>query len=175
MKDEVRPIIRGTLCVVIKDCKYLMRLENGGINDGCWIFPGGSFDDIQGEDRRELGVECATRETQEETGVTPINPILKATMFFDNRYRIFPGKTEVASFDYQGLYYQAEDFEGELKPTHKDCRQGLFLYREAKTLHMHEGDRAILKAIHFSRSRECLDGVIVHEGNKLKLAKIRRV
>jgi 8-oxo-dGTP pyrophosphatase MutT (NUDIX family) len=173
MDTERRKIIRGTFCIIRReDNKYLMRLEKSGINAGCWIFPGGDYEILKSEDRTELGIECAARETREETGITPINLKFKARIFFDNRYRIFPGKSETANFDYDGDYYFTEEYNGELKPISPDGReQKGCTYEDARKLPMHEGDIAILDYLESSPKEAIFGGVIVHEGRRLKLAK----
>lgn len=175
MKTNDRVIIEGTLLILKIKGKYLLRLEQGGINNNCWIFPGGSYDrELSGA--RELGVQCAIRETQEETGITPLEPRLKARIFFDNFKRIFPGKTEVASFDYDALYFYTENYNGELKEISPDGKkQGLFTYEEALNLPMHEGDKEILKALEKIPSNKVFEGRIVHNGSKLDLAVFQEI
>jgi len=180
MDTNARKLIRGTLCV-IRDLqgRYLMRHQIGGINNGCWIFPGGDYDIVEQEDRTELGPECAKRETREETGITPNNPRLIARIFFDNRYRIFPGKTQVANFDYDADYYFADRFSGELAPIGPEgTRQDWFNYEDARKLQMHQGDLAVLEKLEQTisvSSNIVIGGVIVHEGSNLKSATFRQI
>jgi len=174
MNEEKRKLIRGTFCILQDTLgRYLMRYEPKGINANCWKFPGGSFEFLSQLGRIERGVECAIRETAEETGIIPINPFLKAIITFDNHARIFPGKTEVADFDYEGHFYATREYSGEFKeigPAPDSYRQGWFSYEALQSMPMHEGDRAILQRIHSSDFREQIEGVIVHEGSRLVLA-----
>jgi len=172
MDEQKRKILRGTLCLVQReDGRYLMRLETKGINQGCWIFPGGDYELLQDKTRTELGAECAIRETQEETGITPKDLKLRAIIYFDNRKRTFPGKTEIASFDYEGKYYFTKEYIGEFQEVGPDGRrQGWFTYEEAKKLPMHEGDLKILDALERMPSLRVFEGVIVHNESKLESA-----
>jgi 8-oxo-dGTP pyrophosphatase MutT (NUDIX family) len=173
MDDQERTLYRGTVCVIRPNEKYLMRFQETGINAGCWIFPGGSYKLRPNKRRIELGVECATRETQEEIGVNPLNPILIGRVFFDNRFRIFPGKRKRATFDYDADYYFTEKYEGEFKdigPEPEKMRQEAFGFTEAIKLPMHEGDRAILRWIEHRRNSRPFSAVIVHRGKKLERA-----
>jgi 8-oxo-dGTP diphosphatase len=170
MDENQRRILRGTLMIIRRaDGKYLLFHETKGVHKGMWIFSGGSYDTIKTEDRSETGIECVVRETQEETGITPINPRFKAKIFFDNHLRIFPGETKIANFDYEGAYYLSTDYSGEAKPISPEGKeQGWFSYEETKNLPMHEGDRRFLEILEKSPLEKVIDGVIVHEGSRLK-------
>jgi 8-oxo-dGTP diphosphatase len=170
MKESERKIIEGTLCVLYSKERYLLRLETEGINKGCWIFPGGSYERAE-SGVRELGVECVIRETEEETGMTPIRPKLKARIFFDNFKRIFPGKINIADFDYDALYYISTEYIGEFKKISPDGReQKWFRYDETLILNMHQGDREILKALERIPRERVFEGNIVHKGTDLEFA-----
>jgi 8-oxo-dGTP pyrophosphatase MutT (NUDIX family) len=178
MDENQRKLIRGTLCIVKRkhDNRYLLRFETKGINANCWIFPGGDFEYLADKQRIELGVECAARETQEETGISPQNLRLRAIILFDNKKRIFPGKTEVANFNYQGIYYYTEDYIGEFREVGPDGRkQGWFNYDEAMHLPMHPGDKAILKALETIAQEEIFEGVIVHNIGDLESATFQLI
>ena len=170
MKTDERKIIEGTLFLLKVDGKYLLRLETEGINKDCWVFPGGSYErEDSGE--RELGVECAVRETEEETGLTPLKPRLRARIFFDNFKRVFPGKTEIANFDYDALYFISGDYTGTFREISPDNRrQDWFTYEEILNLPMHEGDREVLKALERIPSERVIEGRIIHIGSKLENA-----
>jgi len=172
MDEQKRKLYRGTLCVVRReDDRYLMRLETQGINKGCWIFPGGDYEILQDGTRTEFSAECAIRETQEEMGITPLNPKLRALIYFDNRKRIFPGKREVANFDYQAAYFCSHDFEGEFRKTGPEGnKQGAFTYEEATKLPMHPGDLKILDALTRMPLHHVFEGVVVHNGLSLESA-----
>lgn len=170
MNETDRKIIEGTLMILKVNEKYLLRFETKGINKDCWIFPGGSYEREE-NGARELAVECATRETREETGLTPIKPKLKARIFFDNHKRIFPGKTETANFDYDALYFISQEYTGTLKETSPDGRkQAWFTYEEAQNLPMHPGDKEILKALERISGDRVFEGRIVHNKSDLESA-----
>jgi len=169
MKLDGRTLARGTLMIIRReDGKYLLFHETRGVHKGMWMFPGGSYDQLQ-EDRSETGAECAVRETTEETGVSPINPRFKAKVFFDNHLRIFPGQSEIASFDYEGAYYLTTEYKGEVQAISPEGKeQGWFSHQETLSLPMHEGDRKFLEQLETAPLEKIIDGVIVHGGSKLK-------
>lgn len=171
MDRPKRKLYRGTLCVIHKEGKYLMEFQENDINSGCWIFPGGGYNLTPDGTRTELGIECASRETREETPYKPLRPRLIALIFFDNRFRIFPGKTEVADFDYDARYYYSQEFEGEFNERGPEGHKiGWFTYEQLRELPMHEGDRRILEAIVKRPEGSIIDGVIVHRGDRLERA-----
>ena len=69
----------------------------------------------------------------------------------------------------------ASAFSGNLSSVHKGCKQGFFSVEEAVKYPMHEGDVAILRAIHNSNLRDIIDGIVVHVGNKLEFSDFRIV
>jgi 8-oxo-dGTP pyrophosphatase MutT (NUDIX family) len=170
MKTEERKIIEGTLFILKVDRKYLLRFEIEGINKNYWIFPGGSYE-RNNSGARELGIECAVRETKEETGLTPLKPRLKARIFFDNFKRTFPGKTEIANFDYDALYFISGDYTGKFQEISPDKRkQNWFSYKEALNLPMHEGDKEILNALERIPYEKIIEGRIIHNQTKIESA-----
>lgn len=72
-----------------------------------WNGPGGKMEEKDNNDP----VACATRETEEETGLTPLDLKLAATIYFTG---MFPGKEFVV------YYYTSPNFTGELKPKEGD-------------------------------------------------------
>ena len=175
MKEEPRKLIRGTLCILKKDEKYLMRWETKGFNKDFLIFPGGSYEKVQLVERTELGAECAARETLEETGIRPIDLKLRATIFFDNKRGIFPDKTEVANFDYQAFYFSTENYTGQFTERGPEGKQGWFRYEEARKQPMFEGDRRILDMIARIPAKEVFEGVVVYNGTALESATFLRI
>ena len=176
MDEQIRKLYRGTLCVVFSNGKYLMRFNKTGINANSWTFPGGSYKLIGENLRTEFGVECATRETKEETDITPLNPRLRARIFFENRRRIFPGKKEVADFDYDASYFLATSYEGELKAVGPEkTKQNFFDFEKALTLPMPPGDLAILRELNKRDISKVFEGVIVYNGINLESATFRTI
>ena len=166
MDKQKRKLYRGTLCILYQNGRYLMRFETAGINKNMWIFPGGSYKQLE-SGRMETGSECTSREAQEETGLTPLDLRYRARVFFDNHLRIFPGEKDIADFDYDATYFQTSQFSGEFRDISPDGRkQAWFPHEEAIRLPMHEGDRELLRAIQGLNC--CFEAVIVHEKDKLK-------
>lgn len=88
----------GTICVVRKGDKLLLKLATRGISIGRWNFPGGK---VEG---RETPEECAIREVLEETGLRA-NSITyhgKLDFFFENN----PQK------NWSVHIFSTDDFEG---------------------------------------------------------------
>lgn len=69
----------ASLSIVIdeKQNRVLLIKHHRGINEGFFNFPGGK------KDPGETMVECARRETYEETGVTPIDPVQVGQLEFE--------------------------------------------------------------------------------------------
>jgi ADP-ribose pyrophosphatase YjhB (NUDIX family) len=176
MDEQIRKLYRGTLCIIYSNGKYLMRFNPTGINVDFWTFPGGSYKLIEENKRTELGIECASRETREESGVTPKNLRFLARIFFENRKRMFPGKTEIANFDYDASYFLATDYEGEFREIGPEgTKQGFFTLEEALKLPMPEGDLAILKEIDKHKTQGIFEGVIVYNLTKLESATFQTI
>ncbi len=66
----------ATLCYILKDDRLLLIRKKRGIGAGKINGPGGKVDP------GELPLAAAIRETQEEIGVTPIDPVLRGELLF---------------------------------------------------------------------------------------------
>jgi 8-oxo-dGTP diphosphatase len=71
-----QPTERATLCFVLRDAEILLILKKRGLGAGKVNGPGGRIEP------GESSVACAVRETQEELGVTPLNPEWRGELFF---------------------------------------------------------------------------------------------
>jgi len=68
------PFILATLIYAVREDQVLMLYRHKEPNLGLWIAPGGKID------ADESPRECAIRELFEETGLTAVNPILRAVI-----------------------------------------------------------------------------------------------
>lgn len=96
--------ILSVLCYAIRDGRVLMMHRRKQPNLGLWTAPGGKLE------WDEAPHETCVREMREETGLTVVNPILRAVI------------TEVSpSEDYQWMMfvYVAHDFQGDVGETHE--------------------------------------------------------
>jgi 8-oxo-dGTP diphosphatase len=90
-----------TLCFVINSGKILLIRRKKGIGKGFLNGPGGRIK------KGERALDCAIREVQEETGITPIKPkkFGFVEFYLDNK------------MTYRAYIFVAEDFSGYLKET----------------------------------------------------------
>jgi 8-oxo-dGTP diphosphatase len=71
-----QPTERATLCFVVRDGWILLIRKKRGLGAGKVNGPGGRLE------AGESLLQCAVRETQEELGVTPIDPEWRGELFF---------------------------------------------------------------------------------------------
>jgi 8-oxo-dGTP diphosphatase len=88
---------RVTLCYIVKDSRVLLMRKKRGIGAGKINGPGGKVDP------GETSLAAAVRETQEEIGVTPLQPRLRGEL----RFRFRGGPT------LHCLIYLSHDFSGD--------------------------------------------------------------
>lgn len=88
----------GVLCFVVKEGKVLLAMKKRGFGAGWWNGAGGKVKD------EETPLEAVLRETQEEIGIIPQNPIHCGTLnfFFED-----------GNPDWRVDVFLTEDFEGE--------------------------------------------------------------
>ena len=90
------PHPQATLCYILKEGRVLLIHKKRGIGAGKINGPGGKVDP------GETPLAAAVRETQEETGVTPVRPRLRGELWFHFS----------AEFVLHCYIYLAEDFTG---------------------------------------------------------------
>jgi 8-oxo-dGTP diphosphatase len=73
---EWQPTERATLCFVVRGGEILLIRKKRGLGAGKVNGPGGRMEP------GETPMECAVRETQEELGVTPLDPEWRGELFF---------------------------------------------------------------------------------------------
>lgn len=144
-------MLNTTLCYLEKDNKYLMLhrvKKNHDPNHGKWIGVGGKCE------KNEAPDECIIRETWEETGLTLINPRLRAVAtFISNEWEA----------EYMFIF-TATEFTGTLT----DCNEGELAWVEKSKLmelNLWEGDKIFLKLLLENAPFFLLK--LVYEGDKL--------
>ena len=125
----------ATLCYLRKDGKTLMLHRSRNKEDmhlGNYVAPGGKVESGESPE------ECIVRELREETGLTPLNLMLKGILTFSNEGRVFgnEGKQE----DWYVIVYTSNDFRGELKQPKEGSLEWV-ADEEINKLPMWEGDR----------------------------------
>ncbi len=105
------------LYLVSKDKNVLMvekNLRKGDPNSGYFTLPGGKLKDEERGLRSLKGrLESAVRETEEETGIRPINPVLRGVILFDNTERVFKNWKNPDNF--LVYIFSATNYEGNAK------------------------------------------------------------
>lgn len=91
--------MEGTLCLIIKEDRILMKLATRGISKGRWNFPGGKVD--AGETPRQ----ASDREVMEETGLAVSEARYHGKLFF-----AFEGRPER---DWYVHVFSTKSFSGE--------------------------------------------------------------
>ena len=142
----------GTLCYIERDQRVLMlhrvKKEND-IHQGLWVGLGGKVEPGESPD------ECVVREVYEESGLTVLNPQLRAIL-------TFPGFADGPQ-DWMVFLYSATEFTGELKV----CDEGDLAWIDRDKLDdlaMHEGDRHFLRSMQQYRM---FSAKLTYDGEKL--------
>ena len=101
------PHPEATLCYIVKEGRVLLIHKKRGIGAGKINGPGGKVDP------GETPLDAAVRETEEETGVTPVRPQLRGELWFHFS----------AEFVLHCYVYLAEDFTGTPRETEEAVPQ----------------------------------------------------
>ena len=99
--DAWEPSETAVICYIIKDGKVLLINKKTGLGKGKVNAPGGRIE------AGEMPIEAAVRETEEETGLTPLNLVQRGTLSF-----IFRN-----GYSLKGFVFFADNFSGELTET----------------------------------------------------------
>ncbi len=99
--DAWEPSETAVICYIIKEGKVLLINKKTGLGKGKVNAPGGRIE------AGEMPIEAAVRETEEETGLTPIDPVQMGTLSF-----IFRN-----GYSLKGFVFFAKDFTGEMRET----------------------------------------------------------
>ncbi len=121
-------MINTVLCYIEHDGHWLMMNRNkkkNDLNEGKWVAVGGKFEE------KESPIDCAIRETLEETGLQLKSPTLRGVVTFaSNKY-----ETE------QMFIFHSTDFSGEVN---YNCNEGTLCWQpisNIEKLPVWEGDK----------------------------------
>jgi 8-oxo-dGTP diphosphatase len=121
---ELRKMEYGVMSHLSIDDMVLMIMKNereDDPNSGLFTLPGGKLKAWEkGLDNLDGRLEAAVRETQEETGLILINPLLRGVILFDNNGRIFDNWQKPTH--YLVYMFGAEEYVGELKSETEEGR-----------------------------------------------------
>jgi len=85
----------GTMIYLISKKKNVLMIEKriraDDPNSGYFTLPGGKLESFEkGLENPKGRLKSVIRETKDETGIEPINPLLRGVILFDNKGRTFP-------------------------------------------------------------------------------------
>ena len=86
-------------------------------NSGNYTIPGGNLDPKEKGSNPKGRLECAVRETKEETGIEVLDPVFAGTILFDNSEREFSDLKNPD--DFLVYMFAGTKYEGELKETNE--------------------------------------------------------
>jgi 8-oxo-dGTP diphosphatase len=155
----------GTLNYLKTDKGILMLNKYERENDpnsGYYAIPGGKLESYEkGLNNIEGRLKSGIRETQDETGLTLLNPLLKGVILFDNKDRIFDNWPNADNF--YVYIYSAIEYSGELKASD----EGIPCWIPEKDISLfpqNPGDKLMYKWIQDGRN---FIGVIKHKGKEI--------
>jgi 8-oxo-dGTP diphosphatase len=155
----------GTISYIISLEGILMIKKNkrkDDPNSGYFALPGGKLEDYEkGLSKPNGRLESAIRETEDETGIKPINPILRGTILFDNKDRTFDNWPNPDNF-YVYLFSTTE-YSGELRKSD----EGIPVWvpeKKIPSLPKNPGDKLMYEWLKDGRR---FSGVIKHKGNEI--------
>ena len=144
-------MINTTLCYIEKDGKYLMLhrvKKKNDVNQDKYIGIGGKFEN------GETPLECALRETREETGLNVLNYAYRGIVYFS--CPPYPDETM--------HLFTATEFEGTLV----ECDEGDLMWLEKEKLNslpLWEGDHIFLGLL--EEGAPCFELELNYSGDKL--------
>ena len=130
-------------------------------NSGFYTLPGGKLGDDERGQNSFGRLESAIRETEDETGLILINPLLRGVILFDNSERIFENWPNPE--DFLVYLFSAQEYEGELRRSD----EGVSVWIDEQSideLPKNEGDSKIYEWL---RDPKYFFGVIKHRGKSL--------
>jgi 8-oxo-dGTP pyrophosphatase MutT (NUDIX family) len=156
----------GTLFYVLCNGQVLMinkfsKRENDP-NSGLYAIPGGKLEYFEKGTNPKGRLECAVRETFDETGLLPINLKLRGVILFDNSERIFDDWKNPEGFLVHIFY--SEEYSGKLKEKSDEGIPCWINECDIKGLSKSDGDKKMYEWIKDGRF---FVGVIKHKGKSL--------
>jgi ADP-ribose pyrophosphatase YjhB (NUDIX family) len=121
----------------------------------------------KGLNNLEGRLKSAIRETKDETGIELISPVLRGTILFDNKDRVFPDLKPRDNF-YVYVYYTPKG-EGELKESDEGVPFWARSWEEISSLPKNSGDKLMYEWLRDEnfKNGKCFSGVIKHKGDMI--------
>ncbi|MDP2628894.1 MAG: NUDIX domain-containing protein [Nanoarchaeota archaeon] len=155
----------GTMAYLNVGGKVLLLKKferNNDPNSGFWTLPGGKLEDFEKGIVNPRGrLESVIRETEDETGITLINPVLKGAILFDNSERIFSNWSKKE--DYLVHIFSAKGYKGALRQSDEGIPEFID-ERLLTSIPQNEGDKMMYKWLENGRN---FVGIIKHTGNRI--------
>jgi len=154
----------GTMLYLVSGKNVLMikkgvRIEDP--NSGYFTLPGGKLKSEEKGSNRRGRFECVIRETKEETGIEPMNPILRGVILFDNEERTFDNWKNPDNF--LVYIYSAKKFKGRANKSEEGIPYGIALDK-VYNVPSNPGDKKMYSWLKDGRN---FIGVIKHKGNEI--------
>jgi ADP-ribose pyrophosphatase YjhB (NUDIX family) len=131
-------------------------------NSGYCTLPGGKIENCEKGKNIEGRIKSSIRETGDETGIFPINPILRGVILFDNKDRTFDNWPNPDNFLVQ--IYSATKYYGELRASDEGIPFWVSSWEEINSLPKNAGDKKMYEWLKDGRN---FSGVIKHKGNEI--------
>lgn len=167
---KIPHMVYATMCLVRQEDNTLFIQRSGGetdIHHGFYVFPGGKCEP------GERGAACVQREVKEETGLTVINPRLRATVRYDNRKRLMGGKT--GHPDWFVEVYETSQFRGELTAEHEQAQLHWVKDAHLSRIQIYPGDREIITRLAREERKGIYSIVVSYDGESLKRFEYSRI
>lgn len=125
--------------------------------------PGGNLEKYEkGLDNPQGRLESAVRETEDETGMRLIDPVLRGVILFDNKDRVFDNWSNPDNF--YVYIYSAKKRSGKLKESEEGIPFWASSWREIDSFPKNPGDKLMYEWIKHGRN---FIGVIKHKGKEI--------
>ncbi len=155
----------GTMVYLVSKENVLMiekNIREDDPNSGYFTLPGGKLEDNEkGLNYPKGRLESSIRETIDETGVVPINPILRGVILFDNKERTFPNWPNPDNF--LVYIFIATKFKGKPKKS-DEGRPRTVPLDKVNEVPSNPGDKKMYEWLKDGRT---FIGVIKHKGKEL--------
>jgi ADP-ribose pyrophosphatase YjhB (NUDIX family) len=155
----------GTMAYLNINGKVLMLEKikrNDDPNSGFWTLPGGKLKESEKGSSPYGRLYSCLRETEEETGIILIRPILKGVVLFDNSEKIFDNWKNPQ--DFLVHIYSADEYGGELKEKTKEGTPHFLDEKLLSSVPQNSGDKKLYEWLRDGRN---FSGVIRHKGKDL--------
>jgi len=155
----------GTMVYLVSKGKVLMLKKyerKDDPNSGYFTLPGGKLEKYEkGLDNSQGRLKSCVRETIDETGIEPINPVLRGVILFDNNGRTFSNWPNPD--DFYVYIYSTTKFKGKVKRSDEGIPYSVPLAK-VKEVPSNLGDKKMYEWLKDGRN---FIGVIKHKGKEL--------